>query len=181
MSGRRRGLSDEDRELWHGVIRSVSPLRRSRRKAEPDTEEEAPPAKPARKTKAPPNIAAAPAPKAKPTAAPSLAPLDRRTRQRIARGTHAIDARIDLHGYTQEKAHAALSRFLFRAQADGAKIALVITGKGTFGTGERGVLKRQVPMWLKLPEFRDVVVGFESAGAGHGGEGALYIRLRKRR
>ncbi len=181
MSGKRRGLSDDERDLWKVITRSVSPLRRMRRKPEPEAEE-VPPVKPARKKpKSPPSIAPAAAPKPRPAAPPPLAPLDRRTKQRIARGTHAIDARLDLHGYTQGEAHAALSRFLLRAQHDGAKLALVITGKGTFGTGERGVLKRQVPLWLKLPEFRDVVVGFESAGVGHGGEGALYVRLRKRR
>ena len=66
-----------------------------------------------------------------------------------------------------------------RSQASGAKVVLVITGKGVRGDGERGVLKRQVPMWLRLPEFRDMVVGFETAGIGHGGEGAMYVRLRR--
>ena len=55
----------------------------------------------------------------------------------------------------------------------------MITGKGVRGDGERGVLKRQVPMWLRLPEFRDMVVGFETAGIGHGGEGAMYVRMRR--
>ena len=71
-----------------------------------------------------------------------------------------------------------------RAQADGARMVLVVTGKGA-GRGdreaavERGVLKRQVPMWLSLPEFRLLIVGFEDAHVGHGGEGALYVRLRR--
>ena len=112
--------------------------------------------------------------------APSIEPLDRTLKRRLARGTVAIDARIDLHGQTQSEAHSALLAFLRRAQADGVKFALVITGKGARDEwGERGVLKRQVPLWLNLPEFRAYVVGFEDAHIGHGGQGALYVRVRK--
>ena len=81
---------------------------------------------------------------------------------------------------TQAEAHAALVRFLRRAQGDGAKFALVITGKGARGAErDRGVLKRQVPLWLKLPELRPYVIGFEDAHIAHGGEGALYVRVRR--
>ena len=83
---------------------------------------------------------------------------------------------------------AALLSFLQRAQANGARIVLVVTGKGTGASSlgrdpefERGVLKRRVPLWLALPEFRPLVVGFEDAHAGHGGQGALYVRLRRER
>ena len=113
---------------------------------------------------------------------PPLAPLTRRTKKRIARGAHAIDGRLDLHGMTQAEAHDALFGFLRAKQARGAKVVLVITGKGARGSddgGGRGVLKRMVPMWLRLPEFRGLIVGFESAAIGHGGEGALYVSLRK--
>ena len=73
-----------------------------------------------------------------------------------------------------------LVRFLRRAQSDGAKFVLVITGKGARSSDpDRGVLRRQVPLWLGLPEFRDTVVGFEEAHTAHGGEGALYVRLRR--
>jgi DNA-nicking Smr family endonuclease len=122
--------------------------------------------------------AAKPAPKA----ASPLESLDRRLKQRLARGTQTIDARLDLHGKTQNEAHAALIRFLRRAQRDGARFALVITGKGggrRDGSGEGGVLKRQVPLWLQLPDLRPYVVGFEIAHVGHGGEGAIYVRIRK--
>jgi len=117
---------------------------------------------------------------------PPLAPLGRRLKQRVARGREPIDASLDLHGLTQRQAHAELLRFLRRAQADGAKIVLVVTGKGGIREGreagaERGVLRRQVPQWLSLPEFRLLVVGFEDAHIGHGGEGALYVRLRRPR
>ena len=80
---------------------------------------------------------------------------------------------------TQAQAHVALLRFLQRSQAAGAKIVLVITGKGARGSGEPGVLRRQVPLWLNLPEFRDMIVGFEAAAIAHGGDGAMYVRLRR--
>jgi DNA-nicking Smr family endonuclease len=81
---------------------------------------------------------------------------------------------------TQTQAHAALLRFVQRAQAQGARFVLVITGTGTRGSpNERGVLRRQVPLWFELPEFRRYVLGFESAHVGHGGEGALYVRIRR--
>lgn len=102
-------------------------------------------------------------------------------RTRVARGKEAIDGRLDLHGLTQSEAHAALLRFLRMATARDARLVLVITGKGARGEGERGVLKRQVPQWLSLPEFRALVVGFEQAHLAHGGEGALYIRVRRTR
>lgn len=92
-----------------------------------------------------------------------------------------IDARIDLHGMTQARAHRALLSFLQRAQGDGCRYVLVITGKGkmlTDGT-ERGVLRRMVPEWLALAEFRVLVTGYEEAALGHGGAGALYVRVRR--
>ena len=177
-----RGLSKEERALWQGVTRAVAPLRKPVAQAEPEWEETAE-TRP-RKTA---GIVRAPMP-ARPKPPPPLAPLDRRLRQKLARGTQKIDARLDLHGYTQSQAHDALRHFLRAAQATGAGFALVITGKGMKDLGiqgghERGegVLKRAVPLWLKLPEFREYVVGFELASIGHGGAGALYVRLRKKR
>ena len=83
---------------------------------------------------------------------------------------------------TQTRAHRALFGFLQRAHHDGLTFVLVITGKGKIGPeSERGVLRRQVPQWLGLPEFRSLVVGFEEAHIGHGGEGALYVRVRRAR
>ena len=96
------------------------------------------------------------------------------------RGRSEIEARLDLHGMTQMRAHRALTGFLQRAHHDGLTFVLVITGKGRSG-GESGVLRRQVPEWLSLPEFRAFVVGFEEAHIGHGGEGALYVRIRRAR
>jgi DNA-nicking Smr family endonuclease len=114
---------------------------------------------------------------------PPLAPLGRRERSQLAKGRKPIDARLDLHGMTQERAHRRLIGFLQGAAADGATFVLVITGKGRASVldGDRGVLRRQVPLWLALPDLRSLVVGFEEAGIGHGGEGALYVRLRRAR
>lgn len=183
----RRRLSDEETALWEGVVRSISPLRRAskRRPAADAAETEKPPAKarsasvhkPAGKP-----ASAAPASLPKPAAPPPLAPLGRKLKQRIARGTHSIDGRLDLHGFTQGEAHSALLHFLESRQARGARVVLVITGKGARSGdpfAERGVLKRMVPLWLRLPEFRPLVIGFETAATGHGGEGALYVTLRR--
>lgn len=184
---RRRNLSDDEQALWTGIARSVTPLRRAKAAAKSKSiagaSEDAGPSPPLPRPQSPPK----PPPKSPPKE-PSLplAPLDRRLKQRVARGRDAIDARIDLHGMTQRQAHAALHGFLRQAQVDGARIALVVTGKGTTAlsrdaASERGVLRRQVPMWLELPEFRHLVVGFDEAHVGHGGQGALYVRLRRAR
>ncbi|MGB6534842.1 MAG: Smr/MutS family protein [Xanthobacteraceae bacterium] len=175
---RRRDLSEEERALWGGFARSVHPLQRRQKidEALPAEEKAAPaPAKHVRLRAGTP-----------PPQTPPLAPLTRRLKQRVARGREPIEAHIDLHGRTQSQAYAALLHFLERAQADGVKIALVVTGKGESRGGdndtkERGVLRRQVPLWLSLPAFRSLVVGFERAHVGHGGAGALYVHLRRAR
>jgi DNA-nicking Smr family endonuclease len=160
------------------VARSIVPLRKNERRAA----EPAAPAGVAQPKTQRKQEAQRPQPRSASPPQPSLAPLDRRMRRRLARGTESIDARFDLHGLTQAEAHAALHRFLHSAQARGCRLVLVITGKGGSGDGsERGVLKRQVPLWLRLPEFRTMIVGFETAAIAHGGEGALYVRLRQKR
>jgi len=171
---RRRVLSQDERVLWTTVTRSIAPLREGMADIGDDAEPEKPqPPRPAKKLE--------PTTLAKPAAAPpSLTPLSRRMRRSVARGKQAIDARLDLHGLTQSEAHAALLRFLRNASAREAKLVLVITGKGS-RDGERGVLKRQVPQWLALPEFRAFAIGFEDAHVAHGGEGALYVRIRRQR
>jgi DNA-nicking Smr family endonuclease len=176
MSPRR--LKEDERALWQGFTRSIAPLKKSAT-AEPG--EDAPVAtKPAAKSRprsAAPLIAPPPP---KPVVPPPLAPLGRRARKRIARGGQAIDARLDLHGMTQAEAHDALLGFLRRTQGRGGRLVLVITGKGSGDAyGGRGVLKRAVPLWLRLPEFRSLVTGFENAAIGHGGEGALYVTVRR--
>jgi DNA-nicking Smr family endonuclease len=183
----RRRLSDDERTLWKGVTRSIAPLRKSH--PGEDEDDVPPPApkprlKPSAKTATKPAPIAAPRAAApKPAAPPPLAPLGRRMKKRVARGSHAIDGRLDLHGMTQAEAHDALLGYLRRMQHRGGRLVLVITGKGAGGDGHggRGVLKRMVPLWLGLPEFRGFIVGFESASIGHGGEGALYVSLRRPR
>ncbi len=181
---RRRQVSDEEQALWQAITRSVVPLKRRRKHAAPPKVSAEPKLRPA--PRLPPAsthvVAVVQKPTPKPTPkGPALAPIDRRSKQKLARGKQAIDARIDLHGRTQDEAHVVLLRFLHRAQANGAKTVLVITGKGGRSDTGRGVLKRQVPMWLALPEFRALVVGFADAAIGHGGEGALYVRVRRAR
>jgi DNA-nicking Smr family endonuclease len=111
---------------------------------------------------------------------PPLAPLERRTRRALARGRAAPEAKLDLHGLTQAEAHGALISFLRRARSGGLGLVLVVTGRGRDPT-EGGVLRRNVPHWLRLPELRDLVLGFEEAGTRQGGAGALYVRLRRSR
>jgi DNA-nicking Smr family endonuclease len=176
----RRRLSSDERVLWKGVTRSIAPLRKV---TPPETDEDvpalAPPAPRQRAKPAPMTAALAAPPKPAP---PPLAPLARKTKKRIARGATTIDGRLDLHGMTQAEAHDVLFRFLRAKQARGSKVVLVITGKGARGgDGGRGVLNRMVPLWLHLPEFRSLILGFETAAASHGGEGALYVSLRKAR
>ena len=184
---RKRSLSEEERALWESVAKQTKPLRKKPRAAKahggsPDaaTPAAAKPASRAEAASAGQNSARC---KTRlPPAAPPLAPLGRRERSQLSRGRKEIDARLDLHGMTQTRAHRALFGFLQRAHSDGLTFVLVITGKGKMGAeSERGVLRRQVPQWLSLPEFRSLVVGFEEAHIGHGGEGALYVRVRRRR
>jgi DNA-nicking Smr family endonuclease len=177
---RRRGeLSDEDSALWTSVTRSIRRLRRRKPPPQPESPPEFPPAAAPRTSKLTAAVKPTPAPKV-PAGPPPLAALEQRLKQRLARGTHAIDSRLDLHGLTQAEAHDALRAFLRASQAKGATVVLVITGKGRLGQ-EHGILRRAVPQWLRLPEFRQTIVGFEQAATGHGGEGALYVRLRKLR
>lgn len=187
--GRRRQLSAEERALWHHVVRHVVPLR-------PEAVEPPPPEPPAAPSPVLPAPSAAPPAAGRKSSQPPAVPppqplagLEPKARRRLVRGAE-VDARLDLHGLTQAAAHRRLRLFLLDAQASGHAVVLVITGKGdperlenlgpAFGEG-RGVLRRAVPLWLAEPDLRAVVLGFESAGRRHGGEGALYVRIRRRR
>jgi DNA-nicking Smr family endonuclease len=182
---RRGPLSEEEQALWSAFVRSITPLRpgKATPKPPPGKREALNQPRPPARHEAPPQP---PPQRPPPVKSPPLAPLERRLKQRVARGSESIEARIDLHGMTQRQAHEALLAFLRRAQANGKKIALVVTGKGARraahdDVAERGVLRRQVPLWLALPEFRSFVVGFDAAHVSHGGEGALYVRVRRLR
>ena len=180
---RREALSGEDHALWGEVTKSIAPLR-----ARPQPSQSIEPVEQAPRLlkKLPPPRPPAPPPKPAPKA-PALVIIDRRTKQRLSRGRAEIDARLDLHGMTQAAARQRLESFLRSAQARGHGLVLVITGKGrpagrdSHSDEERGVLRRQVPHWLSLPDFRPLVVGFTEASIGHGGTGALYVRVRKAR
>jgi len=185
VTRRKRALSREEVELWETVAKQAKPLRKRPRvtKVVAEPEEQMPvaamPQAPAPLKKLPTIRKSPPAP----PAPPPLAPLGRRERSQLSRGRKDIDARLDLHGMTQTRAHRVLLNFLHDASESGMTFVLVITGKGrTVGPeSERGILRRQVPQWLGLPEFRSMVVGFEEAHIGHGGAGALYVRVRRAR
>jgi DNA-nicking Smr family endonuclease len=178
-SGRRqRRLTEDERVLWSTVARSVSPLPG---KAVPDPASEGrgqgspaadPPPLQRRQAEIPYHA------RPRPGAPPS--PIDRPTRRKIASGRIGIDATVDLHDLTQAQAHETLAAFLRRAQAAGLRHVLVITGKG-LSSGEAGVLRKAVPAWLRTAAFRDVVSGLDLAAPHHGGSGAIYVRLRRRR
>ena len=190
---RRRPLAAEEKALWEHVTRSIDRLRPAPKLAAPPVPAapepaEAPPPPPSPR-KVPAALPPRPStPPARPPLTP-LAPLEPKMRRRLTRGAE-VDARLDLHGLTQAAAHGRLISFLRGAQGSGHSLVLVITGKGdpdrlmstgpAFGEG-RGVLKRAVPLWLAEPELRMIVVGFEAAGRRHGGEGALYVRIRRRK
>lgn len=205
---RYRSMSGEDARLWSAVARLVTPLQGRARidapaspvpvllpsPSPPPKAMPAPVPTPPAPTKKPPAKRVKPAPAAMPVAVPVRptpppAPgLERRTRLALRRGALKVDARLDLHGMYQAQAHGALIGFLMRAQASGHTHILVVTGKGGEKSGfgfddafsERGVLRRTVPHWLRAPELRAVVLGFEEAARHHGGAGALYVRLRRR-
>jgi DNA-nicking Smr family endonuclease len=171
----KRRLTDDDRKLFTAAMREAVPVKRRAKVAPPA--DPLPEAKPA----TPP--AALPAPRApKPQRAPHPGPanpgLDKRTEQRLRRGALPIDRRIDLHGLTQAEAHAALDRFVRAAAADGSRMLLVITGKGS---GGEATLRRLVPRWLSHGEHAARVLRATAARPQHGGDGALYVLLRRKR
>ena len=184
--GRRtRQLSSEERRLWWHVARQVKPMKGKALPPEPDPEPKPETAPAPRVLSAPPAPLPPLAPQRKPPV-PPLAPVERKTLVALRRGRKDVDSVIDLHGMRQEEAHFALISFLHRAQNSGHGVVLVVTGKGGSAVNnglfdERGVLRRMVPHWLRLPDVRSLVIGFEEASPQHGGSGALYVRLRRRR
>ncbi|HEX4192911.1 MAG TPA: Smr/MutS family protein [Stellaceae bacterium] len=149
-------------------MRSVTPLR-----PEPPEAIVAAPPPPPRETKSR-RVPASPQPAPPARAAKTIDALDRRTATRLKRGTLAIEARLDLHGMTQSEAHDALTRFIARAQKHGSRAVLIITGKS-------GVLHGTVPRWLEEGDNRGRILAIRRAHAQHGGEGALYLMLRRAR
>lgn len=175
-----RTLSRDEKKVWAHVQRSVTPF--SGRQIEQIPDEPAPAPEPQKKVSAPPKPPAAKIP-----AIPPLVLIEPQILKRIRRGGRSdFDGLLDLHGMTQAQAHNALGAFLHAKQMQGARLVIIITGKGAAGPvfdpeRERGVLRRMVPHWLRLPDLRSAVLGFETAAAHHGGEGAFYVRLRRSR
>jgi len=182
-----RDISEAEADLWRRVTADAKRL--DRRKRTPSTQP-----RPATSTSSPANTAGVSPAKAGRTPStptpPSYPPLpelghdaapglDKRTFDRLRRERVPIDSWLDLHGFSQEEAHRALHDFLASSQAAGRRCLLVITGKGSRGDLGTGVLRRVVPMWLNRPPNRSRVLAFCHATPQHGGEGALYVLLRR--
>jgi DNA-nicking Smr family endonuclease len=120
-----------------------------------------------------------PAPRRPELAAGASADIDKRTAERLKRGRLDIEGRLDLHGMTEEQARPAVDVFLADAQAAGKRCVLIITGKGPGREG--GVLRRALPGWLNQPGNRARLVAFAPAQPRHGGHGAVYLLLKRRR
>jgi DNA-nicking Smr family endonuclease len=163
-----RRLSPEEKRLWHRVGRTVR-LMPGRMLDPVDAE-------PVDLPPQPPVSAAAPdmAPRSRRPSAPE----DLSGQRRIRRGQSEIDARLDLHGHTQDTAHRELVEFLLRQAGQGARCVLVITGKGRMGAG---ILRARLFDWIGDPELRPFIAGYATAHPRHGGAGATYIFLRSKR
>lgn len=187
---RRRSLRPEEEELWQAVARTARPLNPATTRPLPTPK---PPPAPASEGAAPlPPFRLGERAHGRDTAIslpadPAAPPLrmDAKAFSRMTKGKLAPEARIDLHGLTLAEAHPALMRFVLRAQADGLRLVLVITGKGRPGQDDgpiprrAGVLRHQVPVWLRQAPLGAVVQQVAEAHARHGGAGALYVYLRR--
>jgi DNA-nicking Smr family endonuclease len=180
-----KATDPSDRELWHHVTRETRPLK-GRDALHPEVETPAPEAKSVTRPSAQAKPAAArvkpapPPPAAKTLGHGTIADVDRRSAERLKRGQLAIEATLDLHGMTQAAAHQALDGFLAESQARGRRCVLVVTGKG-LTRDDAGVLRRQVPLWLNQAPNRARLLAFDYAQPRHGGQGALYLLLKRRR
>lgn len=175
---RRRDLTDAERSLWQRAMVGTRPLA-GREPAEPPEE---PPAAPPAPAPAAREANAVPRPST-PRRAAALDPdrpvgLDKRNWLRLKRGQLQIEQILDLHGQTQEQAHGRLTRFLAQSHASGRRCVLIVTGKGE---ASGGVLRHMVPRWLNEGGNRERVLAYCAAQRQHGGAGALYVLLRRRR
>jgi DNA-nicking Smr family endonuclease len=189
MTGSAKGARQptaEERALWRTAMRDVAPFQpQPPLPVPPPVPNPLPAAPPA----APPLMPAGRAARLPPLEPGRSVGVDHRTDQRLRRGRLEIEARLDLHGLTQERAHRELTAFLHAGSHAGRRCVLVVTGKGGGrgndgrGTGGEGggVLRRMVPRWLAEPELRPLVVAVHPAQPRDGGEGALYLLLRRRR
>lgn len=177
---KKRALRPEERQIWRKVTETVTPIR-----PVPEADKAELGQFLGEKTstgtgRSRSEIKPAPAP-----VRPPAPPQDRSAERRLRRGRVEIDARVDLHGMTQDAARTTLGHFLHGARSRGFRCVLVITGKGKTAARERqageappGILKRRFPDWLAEPELRHLVSGYSSAHRRHGGEGAFYVMIR---
>lgn len=183
------GLSRDAAELFEAAMKGTERLSGDDAPTAGDVPPDSPPdaahdAQPQKKT-ATPSATAPPAPPSAPSKLPELGPgegadVDSRTMARLRRGRLRPEARIDLHGMTQVEAHGELAAFIARAQNDGRRCVLVVTGKGRVSEGG-GVLRHGVPQWLNTPALRPRIMGFCAAQPRDGGAGALYVLIRRAR
>jgi DNA-nicking Smr family endonuclease len=182
-----------ERALWRAAIRDVEPLPGHAlppEPAKPVAVEPVPdPPAPMKAVAVPPGQPL-PAPTELPTLTYARTPgLDRRTSERLKRGQLPIEARLDLHGMTQDEARRSLDGFVSRAYDHGLRAVLIITGKGLKPRQREeapwdpvtGVLKTQTPRWLNEAPNRARVLAFTAAQPRDGGSGALYVLIRRRR
>jgi len=170
----KRPLRPDETRLWATVVATVRP---APGKSPPKVEEAPPEAQPAAPAKRPAAMHLTPKPKRRPMAVSAPERIEPGRKRRIARERDPIEARLDLHGMDQDRAREALHGFLWWAHARGLRAVLVITGKGTFSDG---VLRRRTPEWLAEPNVRPLVAGVSHAERRHGGEGALYVALKRK-
>jgi DNA-nicking Smr family endonuclease len=177
---RRDDLSPDDRRIWARVAGSVTPAKPKKApRIIPGAAIVDPPAAPHPKSPPKPRDVpdpwtATPAP-SRPRGLPEE--LEPRRQRRLSRERDPIEARIDLHGFGRFQAQDALTAFLLGAQARGCRSVLVITGQGR--RGGTGVIRASVHEWLQGPALRGVVSGFAAAARHHGGDGALYVTIRR--
>ena len=182
MVRRRDDLSADDHRIWARVTGTVAPRKSekpllanipSRIEARP-----IPAAGPRSKSIRPEVV---PTPGALPEthhSRPRAAPdeLEPRRQRRLARERDPIEARFDLHGFGRFEAQDRLTAFLVSAHARGCRSVLVITGQGRRGGG---VIRASIHEWLQAPGLRGVVSGFAPAHRRHGGDGAIYVTLKR--
>ncbi len=167
-----RRLDQSERAIWRAAMRDVKPLGGSTVSSEGLPTPAIEPSRPARN---PPLPQAKLTERSSPLLTHQTTPgLDRRNAERLKRGQLRIEARLDLHGLTQEEAHEALGSFVARSHEAGRRCVLVITGKS-------GVLRAAVPRWLNERPLRTRLIAFTSAQPRDGGTGALYVLLRRSR
>ncbi|WP_259781839.1 Smr/MutS family protein [Aestuariispira ectoiniformans] len=180
---------DEDRSLWDTVKRSIKPLEKRDRVYSPfTTHPELPETETA--VQAPAQRKRVALPKGyHPTTPPKTGKsqktqalshgespgVDKRTANRLRKGRMQIDGKLDLHGMTQAEAHRVLIGFIENAYAMQKRCVIIVTGKG------RGILKDNVPRWLNEGALRSRILSFSYAQQRDGGEGALYVLIKRQR